>query len=321
MTISIGQVQALTVKGIESKGGVRDAIFKNHAYLARLKAKQGVYSGEKMTFPFNYKDDADSNGKFYVGGEALSLDMYDPITELSFDLIELEETLVITHRDLARNSGKEARLKLIEQRLKLMETSMQQRFTKGIFSDGTASTGALSTAQFPGIQTFLKSSAVNYGGVTSTDISVHVAYVNDNSGTNRALTTALDQAALGGASEGNKKPTVRIMRQNVMNSFIELLKPHQRTTRESTLGGLGHEKNTLVYSGVDSIVDNLAPANSIAYLNEDHVKIYAHPEYDMKRVEKGDLETVDAMLQRLFWKGVYACDVLRYQAWLKDITA
>ena len=321
MTISIGQVQALTVKGIEAKGGVRDAIFKNHAYLARLKAKQGTYAGEKMTFPFVYKDDVDSNGKFYEGAEALSLDMYDPITELEFSLVELEETLVITHRDLARNSGKEARLKLIEQRLKLMELAMQQRFTKGVFSDGTASTGALTEKQFDGIQAFLKDTAVSYGGVSSSDISVHVAYVNDNSSVNRALTTALIQDAIGGASEGNKKPTVGIMRQNVMNSFVELLKPHQRTTRESTLNGLGHEKNTLVYSGIDHIVDNLAPANSIAYLCEDHVKLYVHPEYDMKRVEKGDLETMDAMMQRLFWKGTFACDVLRYQAWLKDISA
>lgn len=321
MSLSVGQVQALTVKGIEASGGVRDAIFKNNAYLARLKAKQGTYAGEKMTFPFNYKDDVDTNGKFYVGAETLELDMYDPLTELSFDLVEIEETLVITHRDLARNSGKEARLKLVEERLKLMEMAMTQRMTKGIFSDGTAATGALTTAQFQGIQAFLKNSAVNYGGVTNTDVSVHVAYVNDNSSVNRALNTSLIQAVIGGASEGNEKPTVGIMKQDVMNQFIELLKPYQRTTRESTLNGLGHEANTLVYSGIDHIVDNLAVSNSIAYLNEKYVRLYAHPEYDMKRTEKGDLESVDAMMQRLFWKGTYACSVLRYQGWLKDITA
>jgi hypothetical protein len=320
MALSVGQVQALTVKGIESKGGVRDAIFKNHAYLARLKAKEGVYSGEKMTFPFVYKDDTESNGKFYVGAETLSLDMYDPYTELSFDLIELEETLVITSRDLARNSGKEARLKLIKERLKTTEQAMRQRFTKGIFSDGTAATGALTTAQFPGIQAFLKESSVNYGGVTDSDVSVHVAYVNDNSSVNRALTTELHQDAVGGASEGNEKPTVGIMRQNVMNKFIELLKPHQRTTRESTLNGLGHEKNTLVYSGIDHIVDNLSPANSIAFLNEEHVKLYSHPEYNMIRKSWDKLEDMDAVMERIFWKGVYACDVLRYQSWLKDIS-
>jgi hypothetical protein len=106
-----------------------------------------------------------------------------------------------------------------------------------------------------------------------------------------------------------------------MNQLIELLKPHQRTTRDNSLNGLGHAENTLVYSGLDHIVDNLAPANSIIFLNEKFVKLYAHPEYDMKRVEKKDLETQDAMLQRLFWKGVFACSVLRYQGWLKDITA
>lgn len=320
MTISIGQVQALTVKGIEAKGGVRDAVFKNHAYLKRLREKQGIYSGEKLTMPFMYIDDTETTGGWYEGAEALPLDMYDGITELSFDLKELHESLVITHRDLARNSGKEARLKLLESKLKQMETAMRQRFTRSIYGDGTAATGAMSAKQVIGLQAFLKSSAVDYGGVTNTDVSVHVAYVNDNASVARALSTALDQAVLGGASEGEEKPTLRIMPQLVMNQFIELLKPHQRTTREDNLSGLGHDgSNTLVYSGVDCIVDNLAPAGEIQYINEKHVRLYSHPDYDMKRVQKGDLETVDAMLQRLFWKGVFACDVLRYQGRLKDI--
>lgn len=319
MSLSVGQVQALTVKGIEAKGGVKDAIFKNDAFLSRLRAKQGTWAGEKMTFPFNFLDDSSTNGKFYSGGETLSLDAYDPLTELSFDIIELVETLTLTHRDLARNSGKEARLKLVAERLKLLEMAMRSRFTKGLFSDGTSATGALSDKQFPGMAAFLKSSGVNYGGVTSTDVSVHVAYVNDNSGSARALTTALQQDVLGGASEGNNKPTVGIMRQNVMNKFIELLKPYQRTTRESTLGGLGHEGNTLVYSGVDHIVDNQAIAGSIAYLNEDFVRLYSHSEYDMKRVQKDDLETADVMMQRLFWKGCFAASVLRFNGILKDI--
>lgn len=319
MTLSVGQVQALTVKGIEASGGVRDAIFKNNAYLARLKAKQGSYSGEKLTFPFNFKNSADTTGKFYVGAENLEGDFYDPITELSFDLIEIEETLRITSRDLARNSGKEARLKLIDQRLKIAEMAMRERFTKGIFSDGTASTGAETTAQFPGVRAFLKSSAVNYGGVTNTDVSVHVAYVADNSSVNRALTTALHQAALGGCSEGEEKPSLVIMKQGVMNAFIELLKPHQRTVK-SDLDGLGHGKNTINYSGLDHIVDNLAPANSMIFLNEKHVRLYSHPEYDMKRESWDKLESVDAIQERIFWKGVYACDVLRFQGWLKDLT-
>lgn len=319
MTISIGQVQALSLKGIMAEGGVKDSIFKNHAFLKILKAKEGVYSGEKMSFPFNYLDDASTNGGYYVGAQALTLDKYDPITELSFDIVELQETLSITHRDLARNAGKEARLKLIDQRLKLAETAMRQRFTKGIFSDGTASTGALDTNQFDGIQAFLKSSSVNYGGLTDSDVSTHIAYVNSNSGVNRAITTALHQATKGGASEGQMTPDLAIMRQNVMDQFIELIKPYQRTMKEN-LDGLGHAGPTLNYSGVNHIVDNLAPANSIAFLNTDFVKLYAHPEYNMKVQSEENLELQDSMLHRIFWKGVFACSVLRYQGWLKDIT-
>lgn len=320
MTISVGQVEALTAKGIDADGGVKDAVFKNHAYLERLKAKEGIYSGEKKTFPFNYFDDTQTNGSYYRGAQALSLDVYDPMTELSFDLIELQESIVITNRDIARNSGREARLNLVAEKLKIGEKGMRQRFTKGIFSDGTVSTGALSAEQFIGVQAFLKSSGVNYGGVTSTDISVHIAYVNSNSGTNRALTTALHQATLGGASEGEEKPTLVICQQGVMNAFAELLKPHQRTTRESTLDGLGHKGNTLVYSGVDHIVDNLSPANSMLFLNENYVRLYGHPDFNMKRYQKDSLETSDAMLQRITYKGVYACSVLRFNGWLKDLS-
>lgn len=320
MAISVTTVQAMTTKAIEASGGVRDAIFKNHAGLSRFKKNEGVYSGEKMTFPFWYVDDTGSTGQFYTGAGNLSQNIYDPATELSFNIVNLEETLVISHEDIAKNSGKAAMLKLVAQRAKHMELAMRQRFTKGIYSDGTASTGALTTDQFDGVQAFLKSSSVNYGGLTETDVATHIAYVASNGGTNRALTTALDQTVLGGASEGEEKPTLRVMRQGVMNAFVELLKPYQRTTRESSLNGLGHEGNTLVYSGVDSIVDNLSPANGIIYLNEKHVRLYSHPDYNMKRVNWDNLESKDAVMQRLFWKGVFVADVLRYNGWLKDIS-
>jgi hypothetical protein len=321
MSLTVGQVQALAVKSIQMENGVIDTVFKTNAYLARLRKKQKIWSGERISFPLNYKGSDDTSGSFYEGAETLALNLYDPMTEISFDLKEIQESLVLTNRDIARCSSEAGQKKLVGQRSEMMKDALQERFTKGIFSDGTAATGALTVKQFVGAQAFLKSSAVNYGNLTSTDVSTHVAYVNDNSSVNRSLTTALDQAAIGGSSEGQKKPTLRIMRQNVMDQFVELLKPYQRTTRESNLNGLGHDGNTLVYSGIDSIIDNLAPANSIIYFNEKFVNLYAHPDFDMKVVKKDDLETMDANLIRVFFKGAYACSALRHQAWLKDISA
>lgn len=318
MSVSVGQVQALATKGID--GMVRDSIFEDNSYLKRLKAKQGVWAGNQMSFPFNYYNSSQTNGKFYTGAESLSLDIYDPITELSFDLKEIEETLVISGRDVALVSGKQAAVNLVEARLKGIKQAMAERMTNGIYSDGTAATGELTTAQFVGQRAFLLSSGVNYGNLLSSDVSTHVAYVASNSGTNRAITTALHQEVLGGASVGEEKPTLAIMRQGVMNNFIELLKPHQRTTRDSNLNGLGHDGNTLVYSGVDHIVDELCIANSIVFLNEKYVRLYVHPDWDMKHISKDSLETMDATMNRLHWKGAYICSALRYQGKLADIT-
>lgn len=318
--LSVSGVQALTTKGIEADGGVRDAVWKNHAWLDRLKKKQKTYSGEKLTIPFEYYDDSQTNGGFYQGAEALTLDIYDPMTELAFELIEIQETLVITHRDLAKNKGRDSRLKLLESRLATMEKAMRQKLTKGAFSDGTAATGMQTTKQFPGLRAFMKETAVNYGGIQNSDVSVHVAYINDASGSNRALTTALHQNVLGGCSEGEERPTLAIMPQGVMNPLIELIKPNQRTTREDTLDNQGHAKNTLVYSGLDHIVDNLHPANRMSFINEKHVVLYTHPDYDMTSLKKDGLETMDAILRRLFWKGVLANGILRFSGQLQDIT-
>lgn len=322
MALTSGQIQSLAVKAIQMKDGIIDTAFDERAYLKRLRAAQKIWDGNKLSFPLNYKNSDDTNGSFYEGAEALSLDIYDPITEISFDLKEIQETLVLTNRDIALTSSMAGQKKLLAARLELMKEALQERFTKGIFSDGTAATGALTTKQFVGCRAFLLSTGVNYGNLLSSDVSTHVAYVSDNSSVNRALTTALDQAAIGGASNGGKKPTLRIMRQDVMNQFVELLKPFQRTTRENSVNGLGHSAhNTLVYSGIDSIVDEQSPANGIIYLNEKHVNLYAHPDFDMKVVKMEDLETMDANLVRVFFKGAYACNALRYQAWLKDIAA
>lgn len=319
MTISAGQLIALGTKGIVVKGGIADMAFKDNAWLERLRAKQGVYSGTTLNFPVNYFNSDNTTGSFYQGSEALTTQEYDPYTEMSFELKEIQETLFLAHRDIALNAGKEGRIKLLEARLKSMKQALTERMTKGVWSDGTAATGALTTKQFVGSRAFLLNSAVNYGGILSSDIATHIAYVSSNSGTDRALTTALDQAVIGGASEGNQKPTIRIMRQNVMDQFVELLKPYQRTTREDNLNGLGHGKNTLVYSGIDSIVDNLCPEKTISYFNEEFVKLYIHPEYDMVTMEKDGLETKDGVLNRVFLKGAYACNLLCRQGYLKDI--
>ena len=317
MTLSVGQVSALATKGIDNI--VKDAIYKSNAYLSRLKAKEKSWSGTSMSFPFNYVDDTGAVGGYYAGGGPLSLDAFDPITELNFDLKQLESTLVITHEDLAKNSGKNARLNLLEQRLKLLEQNMRQLLTKGIFSDGTAVTGALNANQLIGMQAFLIASGT-YGGVSSTDVAQNIAYVAANSGINRAITTALIQEVIGGASEGNMSPSLGIMRQGVFNNFLELLKPHQRIVKDDKLDGLGHAGNTLVYSGVDFIVDNLCEANSISFINEEVVNLYSHPEYNMKQVSFDNLETQDAIAKRLFWKGAYIASVLRYNGKLDDIT-
>ena len=238
------------------------------------------------------------------------------MTSQKFTIREFEKSITVTGRDLAINYGQAARVRLLASLLEGLELALREGFTEQLWGVTNSAKG------INPVTDFLKDANVNYAGVSSADFAGYVAHVEANGGVPRALSTYLDQKCVSGATEGSQKPTLRVMRNDTMDTFIELLKPNQRTTRESTLNGQGHaDQNTLVYSGIDSIVDNLFLEKAIGYFNEKYFRMYSHPKYNMIQKEFGDMETIDAVLNRVYWKGFVGCHNLRSCSLLEDLIA
>lgn len=317
MAIQTNNVAAVTTNAIVAPGGVIDAVFKNASSLSRLKKKEGEYvGGLTMDFPFFYKGGADYSGGWYEGADVLQFGTKEVMTSQKFTLREFEKSITVTGRDLAINTGQAARVRLLASLLEGLELAVREQMTAQIFGGTNFAKGVTPVTEF------LKDAGVNYAGVSSADFAGYVAHVEANGGTPRALSTYLDQKCVSGATEGSQKPTLRIMRNDTMDTFIELLKPNQRTTRESTLNGQGHaDQNTLVYSGIDSIVDNQFLDKAIGYFNEKYFRMYSHPKYNMIQKEFGDMETMDAVLNRVMWKGFVGNNNLRSASLLDDLIA
>lgn len=319
MAITRNNIAAITSVGIEKL--VIDSVFLGSHLLGRLKEQEGVWRGRKHETPFFYKDDQAYPVSWYQGAEQLETSEPEIVTSQSFEICELQGAMMVSGRDFALNSGPEGIVDIVKTRMEGLEKALRQYMTRAIMGSRT-DIGA-DTKKVYGFLNFLKDAAVNYGGISSADFAGYVSNVLDNGGVPRALSTSLDQSAVGLASYGELQPTLRFMRQATMDSFIELLKPHQRTTREESLSGLGHKytkgKNVLVYSGIDSIVDNLAPEKSIVYINEKRTRLFSHPKYNMVRKDYGDMESCDAILQRVFWKGSFESNELRTNTHLKDL--
>jgi hypothetical protein len=323
MAFTYTQVTAITHDLIKNK--MTEGIFTSNEFLKRLRSKQELEEGgNKIICPIMTGDDTDSTGNFYDPRDNLSLDEYDAISASEHDWKYLYESVVIYKADIAKNAGRLGVLKLIDKKVRQAERAFSQRLIKGVMSDGTATTGALTAKQFVGMQKFIDSSG-NYGNIAVADLATWVSYVDDNSGTGRALTQAIvDKAYDQAVEEGQGGPTLGLMDKSVYSKFKGLLTGIQRTTRDSTLDGLGHKGQKLVYNGIDHMIENQMPTTSggdgiLFYVDEEHAKLHVHKDHNMRRQSIKDLETSDALLERLFLYGAYVASERKYHSRVNDI--
>lgn len=302
MALPYNQIEAITNKLILKK--VTAGVFTGNIMLNRLRAKQMLESGgDQIKAPLFTKDDTGTTGGFYSPRDTLSLNEYDGLSASLHEWRYLYESLVVYKADIAKNGGKAGVVKLLAAKAEQMERAFKQRLIKGVFSDGGASTGALDTNQFDGLQAII-ADAGSYGSIAPADLATWVSYVDDNSGVNRALTQAILDKAFDQTVEGEERgATMGVMDKSVFTKFKGLLTPQQRTTRENSVSGQGHKGQEIVYNGIDYFIDNQMPSNTLFHVDERHFKLHVHQDHNMRRQKISDLETADAMLQRVFLYG------------------
>jgi len=319
MDLPFSTLDALSTKLIKEK--VVFGIFNSNAVTSRMRKNQELEEGgTTITCPLAVVDDTGTTGGFYSPRDTLSLNEYDGISASTHEWKYIQESVVLYKADIAKNGGKLGPVKLVANKVKLAEKAMAQRIIKGILSDGTVSTGALSANQFVGLQAIIASSG-SYGGISSVDLASWVSYVDDNSGTPRALTQAiLDKGFDQTLEEGLGGSTMALQEKAVFTKIKGLLTGSQRTTRESTLDGLGHKGTVLVYNGIDYICENNMPAATIFYVDENHFKLHVHKDNNMRIQEEKNLETADAMLRRIFLYGNVIASERKFHSRINDIT-
>ena len=322
MALTYTQVTAITHNLIKDK--MTEGVFTGNAFLKRLRMNQELEEGGLQIFcPLMTADDTSTTGDFYQRADALSLDEYDGISASVHDWKYIYESVVIYKTDIAKNGGRLGVLKLIDKKVRQAELAMAQRMVKAALSDGTVATGALSANQFVGLQAILASSGT-YGGISSTDLSTWVSYVDDNEGNDRTLTKTIVDKAFDQAHEpGQGGPSVGLIDKTGFTQLKGLVTAQQRVLRDqgySTLDGYGHEGTELVYNGIPHIVENQMPADTLFYVDEEHFKLHVHQDNNMRRQSIKDLETADALLERIFLYGNVVASERKYHSRVNDIS-
>lgn len=315
MALTYAQIDAITEKHFLPK--LVDGIYNSKAFTARLARPDKLQlkdGGVKIIAPVI--NSQPSVGGYFDDLATLSTDRTDNITASEHDWRQLYEPIRVSRKEMLQNSGDAAKLDLVKSKVMIAEKQMKENLALGIFSDGTAGTGAGTTDQIDGLQAIVSTSST-YGGIAPADFAEWVGVVKDNSSVDRALTLNLMQNAFGAVSEDDDKPTVMTCRQNVYDQVWSLFQPHQRLMSEE-MAKLGFE-NVLTFNGVPIIVDSHCKAKTIYFLNEDYLFLCVHRDENMRKESLERLETSNSMLFRIFWMGNLVANNRRYQGELTDI--
>lgn len=313
MAFSYNQVQAITHDLIKDK--MTHGVFNSSMFTKRMKEKAELEDGgNKVILPLMTKDDTGTTGGHYKRADVLSLQEYDGISASAHDWVYLYQSIVIYKSDIAKNAGRLGVLKLVDQKVRQGELAMNQALIKSVIS------GTAANDQSVGLDSVIASSG-SYGSISSTDLATWVSDVDDNSGVNRTLTQAILDGSYDATVEaGILEATCGICDKNVFTKVKGLFTGIQRTMRENTLDGLGHKGTVLVYNGIDYIVENNMPANTLFHVDENNFKLHIHKDHNMRRQSISDLETADALLERIFLYYVSAAQERKGLSRINDIS-
>ena len=315
MALEFSQITAITERFFIPR--LVDGIYNSKAMLARMARPEQLQlkdGGHEILAPVI--NSQPSAGGYFDDLDTLSNDRTENLTASKHQWKQLFEPIRVSRKELLQNSGDAAKLSLVKSKIQIAEKQMKENLAVGLFSDGTVGTGAGTADQITGFQAVINETST-YGGIAVADFAEWKAQVNNNSGTDRALTLNLMQNVFGATSEDDDKPTVLTCRQNVQDQIWSLFQPHQRLM-SSEMENLGFS-NVLTFNGVPIIVDSHMKANSLYFVNENYAFLCVHKDENLRRETLEKLETSNSMLMRIFWMGNLVVNNRRFQGELADI--
>jgi len=315
MALTFTQLTAITEKLYIPR--LIDGIYEESAILMRLikgeyfKLKTG---GTNIVAPI--VSSKPSSGGYYSDLDELDTSATDNLTAAQYDWKQIYEPVRIARSDILKNSGDAQKLSLIESKMTIAETNIRENLSLGLYSDGTAATGASTTKQLTGFAAILSITST-LGGIAVADLAEWIATVKANSGTNRALSLNLMQQTDNAAKYKGAKPTLLTCDKDVYDQAWALYQPHQRIFN-SAMAKLGFE-DILEFNGKPIVMDEHASANQMLFIDEKNTYLCFHRDENMRVETLERLETSNSMLSRIFAMGNLVCHSRRSNGLLDDI--
>jgi hypothetical protein len=311
---AVNDIVATTMEKRSKK--VTDQVLKNNGALTWIKESGNVrsFSGgsfimEELAFAEN------TNAGWYSGYDLLPVAAQDVISAASYDLKQAAVPVVISGLDDLRNGGPEQMIDLMEQRIKVAESTMANLMAAAVYGDGTAA-GGKQMAGFDAMIPVNPALGV-YGGI---DRSAWPFWRSRTVTAGAALTTATIAAAMNSMYanlvRGADHPNLVVMDNFMWTTYVGSLQPQQRFSNPKT-ANLGFD--TVQFMSADVILDGgiggFAPIKTAFFLNTKYIHYRPHSRRNMVPLSPNKRHAInqDAEVQILAWAGNMTSSGLMFQ--------
>lgn len=315
---SITDVIATTIQSRTRQ--VADNVTKNNAVLFKLSEQGNIkpFSGgnvilQELSFQEN------GNAGWYSGYEALPIGAQDVISAAQYDIKQAACAVTMSGLEMLQNNGKEQMIDLMEARIKVAESSMQNLISEGIYSDGTANGGK----QIVGLEVAVSKTPTTgtYGGIDRAVWDFWQNQATVAAGTTAANIQQRFNAVYASTCRGADHIDLIMVDNGYWALYMASLQAIQRFT-ESRMAQLGFP--SIKYMQADVVLDGgiggFAPVNTAYFLNTKYLFLRPHRDRNFVALDPSKRYSVnqDAVVQLLAWAGNLTSSGTQFQAVMAD---
>lgn len=305
---SPGLSEIVTTTLQNRSGVVADNMSKNNAILARLSKRGKVKplsGGRTIVRELAYSEN--STYQRYSGYETLNVSPSDVLSAAEFDWKQASVAVTISGLEQAQNSGDDALLDLLEQRIEVAEKTMQNNLSADMYADGTASSGK----QIGGLQLLVADTPTS-GTVGGINRATYTFWRNqsfrcstDGTGaaTSANIQTYMNKLYLKTLRQSDKVDLI-IADTNFYQLYWSSLQAIQRIT-SADMASAGF--TSLQYMSADVVADGGigggCPTNHMYFLDTDYIYWQPHRDRNMVPLDKVNSLNQDATVQLIIFMG------------------
>lgn len=270
---NVSDIVATTIQS--RTGQIADNITDNNAVLKWLSKRGNVkpFSGGNVIYQeLSFRDNG--NAGYYQGYDLLPVAAQDVISAAEFAIKQAACPVVISGLEELQNAGKEQIIDLLEARMSVAESSMDNLISNGLYSDGSGSGGK----QITGLNAAVPvSPSTTYGGIDPVAFPFWANQVTDTSGVTASTIQASWNAMYAKLVRGSDKPDLILVDNATWSLFVNSLQAQQRfTSAQSAEAGFDTIKFMSADVVLDGGIEGNCPLNTAFFLNTKYIHWRPH---------------------------------------------